>query len=135
MKISLKEKDPVTEREARDAYKAMLKDDEYVGRTITPDGYSRERGLGPGLAASRLRAASAEGKWASPGYGDQGQFLKKGGTVKDNKAQELRHASTLRKIAFEESAEAAKMKCGGKVKKMARGGGIEIRGKTRGKIV
>jgi hypothetical protein len=27
------------------------------------------------------------------------------------------------------------MKCGGKVKKFARGGGIEIRGKTKGRIV
>jgi hypothetical protein len=26
------------------------------------------------------------------------------------------------------------LKCGGKVKKYARGGGIEVRGKTRGKI-
>lgn len=26
------------------------------------------------------------------------------------------------------------MKCGGKVKKYARGGGIEVRGKTRGKV-
>ena len=53
----------------------------------------------------------------------------------DNKAQEKEHASTLARIAKQEAAEAAKMKCGGKVKKMARGGGIEIRGKTRGKIV
>lgn len=52
-----------------------------------------------------------------------------------DKAQELRHAATLRKLASEEAAEAAAMKCGGKVKKMARGGGIEQRGKTRGKIV
>ena len=26
-------------------------------------------------------------------------------------------------------------KCGGKVKKMAKGGGVEVRGKTKGKIV
>lgn len=39
-----------------------------------------------------------------------------------DKAQELRHAQTLRKLAAEEAAEAAKMKCGGKVKKMAVGG-------------
>ena len=50
------------------------------------------------------------------------------------KAQELRHAATLRKLASEEAAEAAKMKCGGKVKKMARGGGVEIKGKTRGRM-
>jgi hypothetical protein len=132
MKVKI---DDMSDREARDAYKELLKAHEYVDKTITPDGYSRERGLGPGIAASKLRAASSAGKWASPGYGDQGQFLKKGGTVRDNKAQELRHAQTLRKLAAEESAEAAKMKCGGKVKKMARGGGVEIRGKTRGKVI
>jgi len=33
------------------------------------------------------------------------------------------------------SAQRKEWKCGGKVKKMARGGGIEIRGKTRGKFV
>ena len=55
--------------------------------------------------------------------------------MKAEKAKEMRHAATLRKLASEEAAEAAKMKCGGKVKKMARGGGIELRGKTRGKFV
>jgi len=52
-------------------------------------------------------------------------------------AKEKRHASTLRKIAAEEDAEGG-MKCGGKVKKtkkFARGGGVEIRGKTKGKFV
>lgn len=49
-------------------------------------------------------------------------------------SKEKRHAATLRKIAAEEEAEGG-MKKGGKVKKCARGGGIEIRGKTRGKFV
>ena len=31
--------------------------------------------------------------------------------------------------------EAKEMKCGGKVKKYCRGGGIEVRGKTKGKMV
>jgi hypothetical protein len=53
----------------------------------------------------------------------------------ETKKQEKEHASTLARIARQEAAAAAAMKCGGKVKKMARGGGIEIRGKTRGKIV
>jgi hypothetical protein len=53
----------------------------------------------------------------------------------ETKKQEKEHASTLARIALQEAAAAAAMKCGGKVKKMARGGGIEIRGKTRGKIV
>lgn len=33
------------------------------------------------------------------------------------------------------SEEAKEMSCGGKVKKMCRGGGIEVRGKTKGKMV
>lgn len=31
-------------------------------------------------------------------------------------------------------SDLTKLKCGGKVKKYARGGGIEVRGKTRGKM-
>ena len=45
----------------------------------------------------------------------------------DNKKQEKEHASTLARIAKQEAAEAAKMKCGGKVKKMADGGQIDPR--------
>ena len=58
-----------------------------------------------------------------------------------SKAEELRHVAAMKKAGVpqkyvkEEAAEAAEMKCGGKVKKMARGGGIESRGKTRGKFV
>ena len=58
-----------------------------------------------------------------------------------SKAEELKHVEAMKKAGVpqkyvkEEAAEAAEMKCGGKVKKMARGGGIELRGKTRGKIV
>ena len=58
-----------------------------------------------------------------------------------SKAEELKHVAAMKKAGVpqkyvkEEAAEAAEMKCGGKVKKMARGGGIELRGKTRGKIV
>lgn len=32
-------------------------------------------------------------------------------------------------------SDMAKLKCGGKVKKMAKGGGCELRGKTKGKMV
>jgi hypothetical protein len=34
-----------------------------------------------------------------------------------------------------ETSEPKGMKCGGKVKKMARGGGIEIKGKTKGRFI
>ena len=42
---------------------------------------SRIRGLGPSMAADRLRKDSDKGRFAMPGQGDQGQFLKKGGKV------------------------------------------------------
>lgn len=32
-------------------------------------------------------------------------------------------------------SDMSKLKCGGKVKKMAKGGGCEVRGKTKGKMV
>jgi hypothetical protein len=42
---------------------------------------SKVRGLGPSMAARRLEKDSDEGRFAAPGQGDQGQFLKKGGKV------------------------------------------------------
>lgn len=57
-----------------------------------------------------------------------------------DKAMELKHAAAMKKAGVpkrfvkEELSEAAKMKCGGGVKKYAKGGGIELRGKTRGKM-
>lgn len=56
-----------------------------------------------------------------------------------NKKMEMKHAAAFRKagmpkMAAEEMKEAKGMKCGGGVKKYAKGGGIEIKGKTRGKI-
>jgi len=43
---------------------------------------SKVRGLGPSMAAQRLEKDSAKGRFAMPGQGDVGQFLKKGGNVK-----------------------------------------------------
>jgi hypothetical protein len=43
---------------------------------------SRVRGLGPSMAAQRLEKDSDKGRFAMPGQGDVGQFLKKGGNVK-----------------------------------------------------
>lgn len=57
------------------------------------------------------------------------------------KAEEMRHAKTLRKLASEEEAEANALRRGGRVKKMAVGGftreadGIAQRGKTKAKQV
>ena len=58
-----------------------------------------------------------------------------------DKKMEMRHAMAMKKAGLpkkmvaEEMKEAKGMNCGGKVKKYARGGGIEIKGKTRGKFV
>ena len=58
-----------------------------------------------------------------------------------DKKMEMRHAMAMKKAGLpkkmvaEEFKEAAGMKCGGGVKKYARGGGIEVKGKTRGKFV
>ena len=71
---------------------------------------------------------------------DKGRKFAKGGQMA-TKAMEKRHASTLRKLAAEEESEAAEMKCGGKVKKMAGGGfvraadGVAKKGKTKAKQI
>jgi hypothetical protein len=108
----------------------IRRDQAYVDRAISPEGYSMERGLGPTLAAGRLRKDSDEGRYAAPGYGDQGQFFGGSGRggAKPNTDEELTSGKSA-------------MKKGGKVKKMASGGsassradGIAVKGKTRGKM-
>ena len=82
---------------------------------------------------------------------DKGKKFKGGGMAKLNKlfkgkdtyAEEVKEAKAIKsgKITPAEYAkgekmeEAKGMKCGGKVKKYCRGGGIEVRGKTKGKMV
>ena len=66
------------------------------------------------------------------------RLFSEGGTM--DKKMEMRHAMAMKKAGLpkkmvaEEMREASKMACGGPVKKMARGGGIEIKGKTRGRM-
>lgn len=65
--------------------------------------------------------------------------FKEGGVAMDKK-MEMRHAMAMKKAGLpkkmvaEEMKEAKGMGYGGKTKKMARGGGIEIKGKTRGRV-
>ena len=81
---------------------------------------------------------------------DKGKKFKEGGSTmaklfkgKETYSEELKEAKAIKsgKITPQQYAkgekmeEAKKMKCGGKVKKYARGGGIEVRGKTKGKMV
>jgi hypothetical protein len=119
---------PSLQKSMQDA-DAIRRDQEYVDRAISPEGYSMERGLGPTLAARRLRKDSDEGRYAAPGYGDQGQFAGGSGSGGSKPLDE------------ELNAGASAMKKGGKVKKMASGGsassradGIATKGKTRGKM-
>lgn len=68
--------------------------------------------------------------------------MREGGNVKKAK-MEMKHANFMKKkgapkkMVKEEMKEAAEYRKGGscKVKKYAKGGGVEIRGKTRGKII
>jgi hypothetical protein len=120
---------PSLEKAKQDADE-IKRDQAYVDRAISPEGYSMERGLGPTLAAERLRKDSDEGRYAAPGYGDQGQFF--GGSGRGGARPNTDEELTSGKSA---------MKKGGKVKKMASGGsassradGIAVKGKTRGKI-
>jgi len=63
------------------------------------------------------------------GYGHEEKgALKTAKKIKSGKMTPKAYASA-------EAKETAEMKCGGKVKKYARGGGIEIRGKTKGKVI
>jgi hypothetical protein len=69
-----------------------------------------------GQTDPRVAAMMAARRGPPPG-------MAKGGSV--DKAQEKEHASTLARIAKQESAEAAKMKRGGGVKKYAAGGTVK----------
>jgi len=78
---------------------------------------------------ANLRKDSDEGRYAAPGYGDQGQFAGGSGSGGSKPRDE------------ELNAGASAMKKGGRVKKMASGGsassradGIAVKGKTRGKM-
>jgi len=71
---------------AKNHYKDIMKDVAEVEDGIYTDPktgkqMSRIRGLGPSMAAQRLEKDSAKGRFAMPGQGDLGQFLKKGGKV------------------------------------------------------
>ena len=120
----------ISPQKAKQDADEIKRDQEYVDRAISPEGYSMERGLGPTLAAKRLRKDSDEGRYAAPGYGDLGQFAGGSGGGGSGKPR-----------FDEEGVSVEAFKRGGKVKKMASGGsassradGIAIKGKTRGKI-
>ncbi len=57
-----------------------------------------------------------------------GEEMKEAKAIKAGKITPMQYAKG------EKMEEAKKMKCGGSVKKYAKGGGIEIKGKTKGKM-
>ena len=122
---------PSLQKSMQDA-DAIRRDQEYVDRAISPEGYSMERGLGPTLAAGRLRKDSDEGRYAAPGYGDQGQFAGGSGSGSGSGGSKPQDE--------ELNAGASAMKRGGKVKMdsggsaSSRADGIAVKGKTRGKM-
>lgn len=93
-------------------------------------------------AAKRLGISQSVGKDFVKA--DKGRKFAGGGSMKEDsaayKAKEKKHVEAMKKagvpkkIVAEEKAEAG-LKCGGKVKKMARGGGVEVKGKTKGKMI
>ena len=60
--------------------------------------------------------------------------------MKSDKKMEFKHAMAMKKAGLpkkmvkEEMSEAKGMACGGGVKKYAKGGGVEIKGKTKGRM-
>jgi hypothetical protein len=75
---------------------------------------------------------------------DKGRKFKEGGNMKESKAMVKKEISFMKKAGApksmikHEKAEAKGMKKGGMScgpKKMAKGGGIEMKGKTKGKMV
>jgi len=71
---------------------------------------------------------------------DKGRKFQRGGEMKESKKMMAKEVAFMKKkgapksMIKHEEAEAG-MKKGGKVAKYARGGGIEVKGKTKGKMV
>ena len=71
----------------------------------------------------------------------KGMKFRKGGEMKESKAMMKKEVSFMKKkgapksMIKHEEAEATEMKKGGACKKYARGGGVEIKGKTKGKLI
>jgi hypothetical protein len=98
---------------------------------------SRVRGLGPSMAADRLRKDSDKGRFAAPGQGDQGQFFKKGGSVKHEDVK--MDKSMMQKAVNKHEGRLHK---GEPMTKLAKGGtfrasanGIAQKGKTKGTMI
>ena len=73
---------------------------------------------------------------ATKGVNPFAKFEKSKKDVEGKKSGGEKMPAALAKHASKPASEAhAGMKCGGGVKKMARGGGVEIKGKTKGRMI
>jgi hypothetical protein len=93
--------------------------------------YSRERGLSPGMAAKRLenRGVDMRGLVANEQNPDDLGSYKKGGMAKADMKQDK---SMMQKAVNKHEGRLHK---GSAMTKLAKGGGIESRGKTKGKMI
>ncbi len=72
---------------------------------------------------------------------DKGRKFERGGEMKESKKMMAKEVSFMKKkgapksMIKHEEAEMGMMKKGGKVAKYARGGGVEIKGKTKGTMI
>ena len=82
------------------------------------------------LPKSRLRPELQKINRAKTNHG-KAKFFAEGGEMKA-KAKKMNPFAKFAKVADKDGDA---MKCGGKVKKMAKGGGVEIKGKTKGKFI
>ena len=91
--------------------------------------YSEELKEAKAVKAGKVSPKGFAKAEKAEGYGHEEKgALKTAQKIKSGKLSPKAYASA-------EAKEPAGMKCGGKVKKYARGGGIEIRGKTKGKVI
>lgn len=86
-------------------------------------------------AKSKKQGAAAPKETAKPAKTEKIRTF--GGNVKVSSEKLQKNKDQMAKFmaASKPAAPAPAMKCGGKVKKYARGGGIEVRGKTKGKLI
>ena len=94
--------------------------------------YSRERGLAPGMAAKRLedRGVDLRGLVANEANPDDLGSYKKGGKVKH---EDVKMDKKMMQKAV--NKHEGRLHKGSAMTKLSKGGGIESRGKTKGKMI
>lgn len=115
--------------------KQIAQEENEADKKIVPKLIRKAAGAAFAVPAGLAGAAVLGPQPDSPGYIDSGKFGAKSAyyTVTGDK-KGLKQAEDDYLAAKKETAENKKAK-GGPIKKMARGGGIESRGKTKGRFV